>query len=96
MKIWVAAAPHSDPRLAGKARVRKPWQRDRFFTEVPTEVKKTSDVIRMLIRGDLVEVGEPVLHQAVVVYAAPFPPDPAPEDQTFEVVTVSDSTGDEE
>lgn len=56
--ITVKVPPHTDPKLAGKAIVRKPWQPNRFFTESPTQVEKTPDIVRMLLHGDLVEVHE--------------------------------------
>lgn len=57
--VMVRVPPHADPALVGKARVRKPWQRDRFFTEEPTEVEYGPQIARMLMRGDLVMCDAP-------------------------------------
>lgn len=74
--IWVKAAPHSRPTLAGKARIRKPWQKDRWFDETPTAVEYNAAIARMLLRGDLVECDplSPSLPEAV-----PLESDPKPE-----------------
>lgn len=56
--ITVKVPPHADPKLAGRAIVRKPWQRNRWFTEAPELVERTPDIVRMLLHGDLVEVAK--------------------------------------
>lgn len=57
--ITVKVPAHRDPALAGKARVRKPWAKERFFTEEPETVTYDPAIARMLLRGDLVEVEPP-------------------------------------
>ena len=59
IKIWVKVPEHRDPELKGQAMVRKPWQNNRFFTEAPEEVDKTSAIIRLMITGCLVEAEPP-------------------------------------
>lgn len=70
-QITVKVPPHADPTLAGRARVRKPWQPDRWFSEVPEVVERTPDIVRMLLRGDLVEVPAPAPEAEVTHMIAP-------------------------
>jgi len=59
-KVWVKAAPLTDPALEGRAKVRKPESIGsgvkRYFTEQkPQLVDKTPAIVRLLSRGELVE-----------------------------------------
>ena len=58
--ITVKVPPHPDRTLAGRARCRKPWAKNRMFTETPESVELRPEVAsaihRLINQGCLVEV----------------------------------------
>jgi hypothetical protein len=61
MKVWVKAAPHPDPALAGKSICRKRGigRVNRFFTETPELVEFEGEIPRLVASGDLVRCEPP-------------------------------------
>ena len=59
-QVWVRVMPSLDPAMVGKEIVSKPGVSPRrLFTSVPELVELTSNIVRMINNGDLIEVEPP-------------------------------------
>lgn len=72
--IWVACPPRREGQ-PGKSTLRKPWARNRCFSEQPEEVELTpmirSGVFRLIAQGSLREVPPPEKQQTMPMVNRP-------------------------